>query len=226
MARSLRESLRATLHAPFPSTTSVALATVATALPPSRHGLISPSLLARRVRQSRQHPEMGRPLRPSGPSRLWLFPARAKPLGALAQSRSRANHRAAGGVRRQPSVPTRLPRRPLRADLGRPRPRGGNRSTGLRAEPADLHLFLAGRLRRTRSRARITGFTVPFVWPPISGRRWRRGAAPDVTVVGTADHGLLDYADEDKLLVRDPRFQSPAVCAAIREEFTSGEKTL
>lgn len=39
-ARPLAEAQRATIHAPFPTTTTVSLATVATGVPPSRHGLI------------------------------------------------------------------------------------------------------------------------------------------------------------------------------------------
>ena len=39
-ARTLRDSLVAPIDAPFPSTTTVSLATVATALPPSQHGLL------------------------------------------------------------------------------------------------------------------------------------------------------------------------------------------
>lgn len=39
-ASSLRSSLRASIDAPFPATTTVSLATVATGLPPSQHGLL------------------------------------------------------------------------------------------------------------------------------------------------------------------------------------------
>ncbi|HWL49647.1 MAG TPA: hypothetical protein VNT92_07200, partial [Acidimicrobiia bacterium] len=41
------------------------------------------------------------------------------------------------------------------------------------------------------------------LWEEIVSR-----APPGVTVLGTADHGLVDYADEDKILIRGKPFQS------------------
>jgi hypothetical protein len=40
---------------------------------------------------------------------------------------------------------------------------------------------------------------------------WQRiaaGLTPGVALVGTADHGLMEVTDSDKLVVRDPRFAS------------------
>ncbi|MEX1249297.1 MAG: alkaline phosphatase family protein, partial [Acidimicrobiia bacterium] len=45
----------------------------------------------------------------------------------------------------------------------------------------------------------------------IATRIWdelTRRLPPGAVLVGTADHGLVDYSDEQKLLIRDPRFDN------------------
>ena len=225
-ARSLRESLRATLHAPFPSTTSVALATVATALPPSQHGLTSHLCwleeTGKVVNTLKWVDLSGHPVHLDygsflpGPN-LWerLRRAGVEPItvqpGAFAGSPlSRLVYRGA-----------RFERTWDDHDLI-------DATVQLATEPNRLiftyfwPVDFAGHVHGLESREFTDALRLAaHLWEEVVSR-----SPPGVTVVGTADHGLLDYADEDKLLVRDPRFQSLRYAGDPRGVHVWGEDSL
>ncbi|MET0564935.1 MAG: alkaline phosphatase family protein [Acidimicrobiia bacterium] len=226
MARSLRESLRAILHAPFPSTTSVALATVATALPPSRHGLISHLCWleeAGKVVNTLKWVDLsGQPVHHDygsflpGPN-LWerLRRAGVEPVtvqpGAFAGSPlSRLVYRGA-----------RFERTWDDHDLA-------EATVQLATEPNRLiftyfwPVDFAGHVYGLESQEFTNALRLAAnLWEEVVSR-----APTGVTVLGTADHGLLDYSDEDKLLVRDPRFQSLRFAGDPRGVHVWGEDSL
>ena len=207
-ARSLRESLRATLHAPFPSTTSVALATVATGLPPSQHGLISHLCWleeAGKVVNTLKWVDLsGQPVHHDyasflpGPN-LWerLRSAGVEPItvqpGPFAGSPlSRLVYRGA-----------RFERTWDDHDLV-------EATVQLAAEPNRLiftyfwPVDFAGHVHGLESDEFAQALRLAAnLWEELVSR-----TPPNVTILGTADHGLVDYADEDKILIRDKPFQS------------------
>jgi hypothetical protein len=208
MARSLRESLRATLDAPFPSTTSVALATVATGLPPSQHGLISHlcwleetgsvvnTLKWVDLAGQAVHHDYGSFL--PGPN-LWerlrragVEPITAQPEPFAGSPLSRLTYRGA-----------RFERTWDDHDLA-------EATVQLAAEPNRLiftyywPVDFAGHVHGLESDEFAQALRLATnLWEEIVSR-----APPNVTIVGTADHGLIGYADEDKILIRDKAFQS------------------
>jgi Type I phosphodiesterase / nucleotide pyrophosphatase len=226
MARSLRESLRAILHAPFPSTTSVALATVATALPPSRHGLTSHLCwleeTGKVVNTLKWVDLSGHPVHHDygsflpGPN-LWerlrragVEPITVQPATFADSPLSRLVYRGA-----------RFERTWDDHDLV-------EATVQLATEPNRLiftyfwPVDFAGHVHGLESREFTDALRLAAnLWEEVASR-----APPGVTVVGTADHGLLDYTDEDKLLVRDPRFQSSRYAGDPRGVHVWGEDSL
>jgi hypothetical protein len=206
-ARALRESACATLDAPFPTTTSVALATVATGLPPSRHGLISHLVwledLGKVVNTLKWVDLTGQPvpyeyasLLP-GPN-LWerLRPAGVEPItvqpGPFAGSPlSRVLYR---GARFETAWDEH--------DLV-------DATVSLAGEP---NRFIFTYVWQVDFAGHVSGldsdeFTAamklaPGVWEGLASR-----LPPEVTLLGTADHGLIEYGERDKILVRQPEFR-------------------
>jgi hypothetical protein len=205
-ADTFRASLAAVLEAPFPTTTSVSLSTVATALPPSQHGLVA---------HLSWHPD------------LHLVVNTLKWVTLTGESVTYDY----GSVLPRPNLWERLRARGIEPITVQP---GGFEGSplsrllyrGARFEgawdPADL-------VDATVDLAAVPGrfiFTyVPFVdvaghvngqesdefdqamraaatvWEGIAGR-----LPPDVVMLGTADHGLMEVTEEDKLLIREPEF--------------------
>ena len=225
-ARSLRESLQGTLHAPFPTTTSVALATVATGLPPSRHGLISHLCWleeAGRVVNTLKWVDLsGQPVHHDygsflpGPN-LWerlrtagIEPITVQPGPFAGSPLSRLAYRGA-----------RFERTWDDHDLV-------EATVQLAAEPNRLiftyfwPVDFAGHVYGLESDEFAEALQLAAnLWEEILSR-----APPNVTVLGTADHGLVDYADEDKILIRGEPFQSLRYAGDPRGVQVWGEDSL
>jgi hypothetical protein len=206
-AASLLRSQRATLHAPFPSTTSVALATVATGLAPSQHGLVA---------HLTWFEEVGRVVN----TLKWVD---------LAGDTVPHDY---ASVLPSPNLWERLRRGGIEPITVQPGPFEGSPLSrllyrGTRFEPAwdDRDLVEATvALAATSNRLIFTYF-----WPVDfaghvyglessefsdalvhASNLWEAivaGAPPDVTVLGTADHGLIEYAEKDKILIGRREFR-------------------
>jgi hypothetical protein len=205
-AGSLARAMTGTLDAPFPTTTSVSLATLATALPPSRHGQVAHLTwfedLGVVVNTLKWVTVPGDPVAYDygallpGPN-LWerlrtagVEPITVQPGDFTASPLSRALYR---GARFEPAWDV--------ADLV-------DATVTLAAEPARLiftyvphvdvagHVFGLGSEEFSEAMRLVVG-----VWEGVAS-----GLAPDVALIGTSDHGLLEFAESQKHLVRDPRY--------------------
>ena len=207
-ARPLNRSHRATLLAPFPTTTSVSLATLATGLAPSQHGLVSHLTWleeAGRVVNTLKWLDLsGRP--------VILDYASFLPGPNLWERLRR------GGIEPITVQPSPFSGSPLSRLLYR----------GARFESAwDEHDLVDATVQLASVANR---FIFTYVWQidfagHVSGLEsdeftaalelaadiWQGLAArlpPDVTLIGTADHGLIEYDEMDKILVRGEPFDS------------------
>lgn len=207
-ARTLQMQHRATLQAPFPTTTSVALATVATGLPPSRHGLIAhltwletASRVVNTLKwvdlsgQPVQHdyasflprPNLWERLRRAGvePITVQPGPFAGSPLSRLLYRGARFeqtwdDHDLAEATVQLASEPNRL--------------------VFTYFWPVDF----AGHVHGLGSNEFAHALRLAVnLWEEVRSR-----VPPDVTVLGTADHGLIDYSEEDKVFIRQKRFHS------------------
>jgi hypothetical protein len=205
-AKSLRDSHHATLDAPFPSTTSVSLATVATGLPPSQHGIVAHLTwweeLGRVVNtlkwvdlsgQSVEH-DFGSVL---GAPNLWerlrregIEPITVQPGSFEGSPLSRLLYR---GARFEGTWDER--------ELV-------DATIQLAAEPNRLiftylwQIDFAGHVFGLGSEEFTTAIRLAAdVWESLASR-----LPPHVSLLGTSDHGLIEYADSDKILVRDEPF--------------------
>lgn len=206
-AAPLRRSHRATLHAPFPSTTSVALATVATGLPASRHGLVAHLTWLE---------ETGSVVN----TLKWVDLSGHKVDFDYASLLPRPNlwERLRGaGVEPITVQPDAFDGSPLSRLVYR-----GARFEGTwdHHDLVEATVVLAAEPNR---------FIFTYFWPVdfaghvygldssqfaeslgIASNIWEQivaGVPPDVTVIGTADHGLIEYAEEDKILIRQKVFR-------------------
>jgi hypothetical protein len=207
-ARTLQNSHRATLHAPFPSTTSVALATVATGLPPSQHGLIA--------------------------HLCWLEEA-GRIVNTLkwVDLSGQAVAHDYGSFLPRPNLWERLRRAGAEPITVQPQPFTGSPLSrliyrGARFEGAWDHHDLADATVQLAAEPNRLVFT--YFWPVdfaghvhglesdefseslrLAANLWEEivsGVPPGVTVLGTADHGLIDYAEEDKVLIREKPYHT------------------
>jgi hypothetical protein len=206
-AAPLLRSHRATLHAPFPSTTSVALATVATGLAASQHGLVSHlawleeagrvvntlkwvDLAGETVHHNYSsvlpRPNLWERLRGSG-----IEPITVQPGSFEGSPLSRLVYR---GARFEPTWDDR--------DLV-------EATIALAAEPGRLiftyfwPVDFAGHVHGLESSEFSDSLAVASnIWDGILAE-----VPPGVTVLGTADHGLLEYAEDDKILIRQKEFR-------------------
>lgn len=203
-----RESSRGVLHSPFPTTTSVALSTVATGLAPGEHGLVA--------------------------HLMWL-PDLDKVVNTLkwVDLSGRSVSHAYGSVLPRPNLWERLRDHGIEPITVQPAAFQGSPLTrmlyrGARFEPAwddrdlvEATVQLSGEGKR---------FIFTYVWQidfaghvhgldssefaeamRYAAGVWQELASripPGVALIGIADHGLIEYGDSDKLLVREPRFDS------------------
>lgn len=205
-AGAFRAAMTTTLDAPFPTTTSVSLATVATGLAPSRHGQIA---------HLSWYPDLGKVVNTlkwvtvSGDPVVYDFP------GILPEPNLWERLRGAGiePITVQPGDFTGSP-------LSRATYRG-TRFEGAWDVPdlVDATVFLAG------EPGRLIFTYVPFV--DVAGHVFGQGSEEftgamqvattvwegiaaglpaGVTLLGTSDHGLTEVGERDKVLIRDSRF--------------------
>ena len=205
-AASFRASLTATLDAPFPTTTSVSLSTVATGLPPSRHG---------QVGHLSWFPDLGKVV-----NTLKWVTLTGEPVGydypSLLPRPNLWERLREGGVEPITVQPGDFAASPLSRSLYR-----GARFEGA-WDPEDL---VEATVTLAAEPGRFIFTYVPFVdvaghvtglgseefteamkaatrvWDGVASRL-PLGSA----LLGTADHGLVEIAEDDKILVREPRF--------------------
>ena len=205
-ARSMDSAKRGTLHAPFPTTTSVSLATVATGLPPSQHGLVSHLTWLE---------EAGGVVNTLKWVDLAGLPVAYDYASVLPHNNLWERLRAAG-IEPITVQPGPFDGSPLSRLVYR----------GARFEPTwdtsdlvEATVQLAGTGRRfiftyvwqVDFAAHVNGMGSPEfaeamtlaagVWDGLASR-----LPADVALVGTADHGLLEFSEEDKILIREKRF--------------------
>ncbi len=205
-AASLAAASIGTLHAPFPTTTSVSLATVATALPPSRHG---------QVAHLTWFEELGVVVN----TLKWVTLAGDSvtyDYGTLLPSPNLWERLRAGGVEPITVQPGDFTGSPLSRALYRGARFEGAWDVGdlidatvtLSAEPRRLvftyvphvdvagHVFGLGSEEFTEAMKVVVG-----VWEGLSA-----GLPPGAVLVGAADHGLVEVTESEKHLVRAPRY--------------------
>ncbi len=200
-AVTLAGALRATLDAPFPTTTTVSLATVATGLPPSQHGLLGYQLWM---------PEVGGVVNTIKWTTLWGDPldVDTEPLLPAPNLWERLR---AGGVEPVTVQPHGFATSPLTRLLYR-----GCRFEGistvaelvaatvqLAAVPGRLILTylpqvdFAAHVHGQRSQEYAAAVaTVDHAWSALAAR-----LPPGVVLVGTSDHGHVDFPKERQLRI-------------------------
>jgi Type I phosphodiesterase / nucleotide pyrophosphatase len=225
-AGSLLRSHRATLHAPFPTTTSVSLATVATGLPPSQHGLVSHLMwieqLGRVVNTlkwvdlSGQHvahdyarllpgPNLWERLRSGGKEPITVQPDSftGSPLSRLLYRGARFEgawdeHDMVAATVELASVPDRFIFTYVwQVDFA-------GHVSGLASDEFSSAMQLAA-----------------TVWDELAAR-----LPPDVTLIGTADHGLIEYDQADKLIVRGEQYETVRFAGDPRGVHLWGESSV
>jgi predicted AlkP superfamily pyrophosphatase or phosphodiesterase len=223
-ARTLRAASVGVVSAPFPSTTTVSLATIATGSSPETHGMIGHMMWL---------PEVGRVVNvlkwvtPDG-SHVSHDTTSFLPQPNLWERLRRA------GIESITVQPAEFERTPLTRALYR-----GCRFDGVSG--VDEAIEATAVLSRQPGRLILTYFNqvdftahlwgqrsdeyagavrlVDTAWSHITSR-----VAPGVVVVGTADHGHLDYRPEDKLLIRDAAFDELTFFGDSRSLYVSGDR--
>jgi hypothetical protein len=224
-ARPLEESRRTVLTAGFPTTTTTSLSTLVTGLPPGGHGVIGHLLHLPGVA------EVVNLLK-------WITPA-GKPVAhdyASVLPRPNLFERLRSAGREPITVqPGLFMGSPLSTMLYR----------GCRFEPAwtAAELIEATRQVAGPNRLVVTYFPDVDVAAHVDGqdgdsyRRaletaseiWERLSStlpPEIGLVGTADHGHLDYSPADKILIRDPTYGPLRFFGDPRSTYVSGPSDL
>lgn len=225
-AGSMARSAAGVLDAPFPTTTSVSLATVATGLPPSQHGQVAhlmwmPDLgkvvnslkwvtlggesVSYDYRSVLSAPNLWERLRSAG-----VEPITVQPGDFAVSPLTRVLYR---GARFEGAWDV--------ADLV-------NATLQLAAEPHRLiftyvpHVDWAGHVHGLESEEFAEAIKVAVrVWEGIAG-----GLPPGAILLGTADHGLKAFDEDQKLLIRDPRFDDLRFAGDTRGVHLWGDEEL
>lgn len=205
-AGGFRASLAGSLDAPFPTTTSVSLATIASGEPPSRHGQIAHLTwmpdLGQVVNCLKWINLRGEPVaydyssvlaRPNLWERLRaadIEPITVQPSDFSASPLSRVLYR---GARFEGAWDT--------DDLV-------NATLQLASEPRRFiftyvpHVDFAGHVFGLAGDEFSDAMRIANdIWSRLSAE-----LPPGAALLGTADHGLKEFSDKEKLLIRDPRF--------------------
>lgn len=205
-AGGLAGTQRETLDAPFPTTTSVALSTVATGLEPARHGVVAHLMWV---------PELGQVVN----TLKWVTvpgEAVAYDYGSLLPRPNLWERLQSKGVEPITVQPGDFTGSPLSQALYR-----GARFEGawdiadlvtatlqLAAAPGRLiftyvpHVDFAGHVYGLDSEEFTEAIGVAEgIWEGLA-----RSLPPGAALLGTADHGLMQVDEADKQLIRDPRF--------------------
>lgn len=207
-AGAFRSSVARSLRAPFPTTTSVSLSTLATGLTPSQHGQVAhlswyPDLdkVVNTLKWVSIHgdhvpydygsllprPNLWERLRTAGVEPITVQPGDF-----------------------QPSPLTRVLYRGARFEGAWNPSDLVDATVTLAAEPGRFiftyvpFVDVAGHVKGQGSEEFTGAMTAAaVVWDGLVAR-----LGPGVTLAGTADHGLMEVTEDDKILVRDPRFDS------------------
>lgn len=222
-ARSLRGSAKGVVSAPFPTTTTVSLATIATGSMPATHGMIGHMMWL---------PETAVVVNVL----KWVTPAGlpvAFDTGAFLPAPNlweRLRHAGIEPITVQPadfepSPLTRLLYRGCRFEGVSTIEEAVEATTVLSREPGRLVFtyfpqvdFAAHLWGQESAEYRTALGIVDTAWSQIVTR-----IKPGVTVVGTADHGHIDYGHGDKLLIRHPAFDDLTFFGDPRMLFVRGE---
>lgn len=225
-AKVFRSSLARALDAPFPTTTPVSLSTIASALPPSRHGQVAhlswyPDLqlvvnTLKWVTLTGDHvpydyagllprPNLWERLRDAG-----VEPITVQPGDFQTSPLSRALYRGArfeGAWNADDLV-----------DATVTLARESERFIFTYVPFVDVagHVYGQGSEQFTSAMK-----TAAAVWEGIASQ-----LPPGVTLLGTSDHGLMEVSEEDKLLVRDTRFEQLRFAGDVRGVHLWGESGL
>jgi hypothetical protein len=209
------------LTAGFPTTTTSSLATLVTGLPPSGHGIIGHILwlpgMAEAVNVLKWVTPQGRPVphdyRRVLPSpNLWerlsaagIEPVTVQPGPFMGSPLSQMLYR---GCRYEPAwTVDELVRATL--DLARP-----GRLVFTYYPDVDVAAHVSGQASREYREALTEAAAI---WEALSER-----LPPEIGLVGTADHGHLDYLAEGKLLIRDPGYDVLRFYGDSRSTWVSG----
>ena len=207
-AARFRSSIAGTLASPFPTTTSVALSTLATGLEPLSHGLVSHLMwlpdLGQVVNSLKWVDLTGAPVNYDyssvlPPQNTWerlrengIEPITVQPAAFEGSPLSRLLYR---GARFEPAWDDR--------DLV-------EATVSLASEPGRLimtylwQVDFAGHVNGLGSEEFTSALRYASdTWIELASRI-PHGAA----LIGTADHGLVEYGDNDKIVVREERFSS------------------
>ncbi|MDK1039310.1 MAG: alkaline phosphatase family protein [Actinomycetota bacterium] len=219
----LAEAHRGDIDAPFPYTTTVSLASVATGLPPSRHGLIAYQLWME---------EIGRVVNTIHMTTLWGEKLDFD-YDSLLPSPNLCERLRESGKESIVIQPGYFDRTPLTRALYR-----GARfepywsveeaidvTVGLASEPGRLvflyipHIDFAAHVAGQASEAYTEAMQVANnVWGRLSER-----LADDVSLVGTADHGHIDIAEERKIRLPSEAQRGLTLYGAERAVFVKGD---
>ena len=225
-ARSFSASIVGQIEAPFPTTTSVSLATIATGLAPSQHGQVAHLAwmedLGKVVNTLKWVTMTGEPVSYDYQS---LLPA------PNVWERLRA-----AGVEPITVQPGDFTGSPLTRTLYR-----GARFEGawdvedliaataqLAGEPNRLiftyvpHVDFAGHVFGLESAEFTDAMKVAVsVWEGIAA-----ALPPSAALIGTADHGLLEFSEQQKKLIRDPKFDDLRLAGDTRGIHMWGERSV
>lgn len=225
-ARPFRSSMVRTLDAPFPTTTSVSLSSVATALPPSQHG---------QVAHLTWYPDLELVVN----TLKWVTVTGehvAYDYGSLLPRPNIWERLRASGVEPITVQPGDFQTSPLTRTLYR----------GARFEGAwDTDDLVEATVSLANGTRRFIFTYVPFVdvaghtaglgsdefttamkaaalvWEGITSR-----LRPGVALLGTSDHGLMEVSEDDKILVREPRFDDLRFAGDTRGVHLWGDQDL
>ena len=225
-AAPFRSALAGQIDAPFPTTTSVSLATVATGAPPGSHGQIA---------HFTWYPDIGEVVN----TLKWITtggqPIAYDYASVLPQPNLWERLRQAG-IEPITVQPGDFQASPLTRVLYR----------GCRFEPAwDIEDLVDATLDLATTEGRFIFTYIPFVdfaghvygesspefedAMSLSARLWERlmaGLPPKAVLAATADHGLLGIDEDDKILVRDRRFDDLRFAGDGRGVMVWGERAL
>ncbi len=221
-----RSSLATSLEAPFPTTTPVSLSTVATALSPSRHG---------QVAHLTWYPDLDLVVN----TLKWVTLAGDHVSYDFAGLLPRPNlweRLRLAGIEPITVQPADFQTSPLTRSLYR----------GARFEGAwDAEDLVEATVTLAGTPGRLIFTYVPFVdvaghvsglgsdefasamktaaniWHGIGSR-----LPPDAALLGTADHGLMEVSESDKIMVRDPRFDTLRYAGDPRGVHLWGDRAL
>ncbi len=221
-----RATSAGSLQAPFPTTTSVSLSTIATALPPSQHG---------QVAHLSWYPDLGQVVNTLKWVTIGGDPVPYDHVSLLPRPNLWERLRAAN-IEAITVQPGDFQTSPLTRSLYRGARFEGAWGVGdlidatvtLAAEPGRLvftyvpFVDVAGHIYGQGSDEFTAAMkTASMVWENVVSR-----LSAGVVVLGTADHGLMEVTEDDKLLVREPRFDALRFAGDTRGVQLWGDRAL